>query len=85
MNAAQQRGMLVIVRGLRLYGSVPSAEIITRLIGPLSEKEIWDLIAEAEKIGVIEHADMVVEAITPREQEWRLVKGFDVKQLEIAA
>ncbi len=85
MNAAQQKGMLDIVRGLRLYGSVPSAEIITRLIGPLSEKEIWDLIAEAEKIGVIERAEMIVEAITPREQEWRLVEGFNEEQLEISA
>ena len=74
-----------IARGLELYGTVPSAEFITRLMGPLSEKDAWDVIAEAERIGMIEHADMIIGAATPEEQEWRLVRGFDMKKLEMPA
>ena len=85
MNPAKHDGLLVVARGLEIYGSLPAADLITYLVGELTEKEAWDVIAEAERIGMIEHADMVFESATPEGQEWRLVEGFDVKKLEIPA
>ncbi len=82
---AHREGMRLIAQGLQYYGPVSAAEIMTRLIGLFSEKEAWDVIAEAEKIGMIERAEMIFEGAAPEEQEWRLVKGFDVEQLEIPA
>ena len=85
MNPAQREGMRLIANGLQYYGSASAAELMTRLKGSLSEKEAWEVIAESERIGMIEHDEMIVEPTTQREQEWRLVKGFDVEQLEIPA
>ncbi len=85
MNTARQDGLLVIERGLRLYGPLPAAELITYIVGRLTMEEAWDVFAEAERIGMIERDEGIFGTTTREGQEWRLVKGFDVKQLEIAA
>ncbi len=85
MNPAKRDGLGVIASGLQFYGSASAAEIMTRLKGPLSEEEVWEVIAEAERIGMIERDEMVFEPATPIEQEWRFVKGFDVERLELLA
>ncbi len=85
MNPAKHNGLLVVARGLEIYGPLPAAELITHIVGKLTEKEAWDVIAEAERIGMIERDEMVFEPLTPFDQEWRLVEGFDVKKLEIPA
>ncbi len=58
---------------------------MTRLVGKLTGEEAWDAIAAAERIGIIERTEMVFESTMPEGQEWRLVEGFDVKDLEMAA
>ena len=85
MNSAMHIELQVVARGLEIFGPLPAAELITHLVGELTEKEAWDVIVEAERIGMIERDEMVFEPLTPSEQEWRLVKGFDVKKLEIPA
>ena len=71
--------------GDRIHDSLPAALLITYIVGRLTREEAWDVLAEAERIGMIERAETVFEPFTREGQEWRLVKGFDVKQLEIAA
>ncbi len=83
MNTARREALRLIAYGLQFYGSVSGGELMTRLIGLLSEKEAWGIIAEAERMGMIEHAEMIFESSDPRAQEWRLVKGFNVERLEI--
>ncbi len=85
MNPARQEGLFVVAKGLKIYGSLPAAELITHIVGALTEEEAWDVIAEAERIGMIEHADMVFRPATPLGQKWRLVEGFDVEQIELPA
>ena len=85
MNPEKHDGLLVIARGLEIYGPLPAADLITHIVGDLTEKEAWDVLAEAERIGMIERAKMVFESPTPEAKEWRLVKGFDVKKLELPA
>ncbi len=85
MNPAKHNGLLVVARGLEIYGSLPAAELITHIVGKLTEEEAWDVIAEAERIGMIERDETVFKALTPLNQEWRLVKGFDTKKLELPA
>ena len=85
MDPVRLDGLKLIWNGLHFYGDVQAAEIMTKLTESLSEKEAWDVIAEAERIGMIEHAEMVFEAQTPKEQEWRLVEGFDPKRLDMLA
>ena len=85
MNPARQEGLFVVAKGLKIYGPLPAAELITHIVGALTEKEAWDVIAEAERIGMIERTEMVFRPATPEGQEWRLVEGFDVKKLEIPA
>ena len=48
-------------------------------------EEAWGTIAAAERIGIIERIEMVFESTMPEGPEWRLVEGFDVKELEMAA
>ena len=85
MNPARQEGLFVVAKGLKIFGPLPATELITHLVGALTEKEAWDVIAEAEKIGMIERTEMVFKAATPEGQEWRLVEGFDVEQIELPA
>ena len=85
MNPARQDGLLVIARGLEIYGSLPAAELITHIVGDLTEEEAWDVLAEAERIGMIERAERLLESATRAGREWRLVEGFDVKKLGIPA
>ncbi len=85
MDPARFEGLKLIGHGLQFYGIVAAAEIMTKLMGFLSEEEAWDVIAEAERIGMIERAEMVFEAPEPKYQEWRLVNGFDLKRLGMLA
>ncbi len=85
MNPARQEGLFVVAKGLKIYGPLPANELITHLVGALTEKEAWDVIAEAERIGMIERAEMVFKVTTPGGQKWRLVEGFDVEQIELPA
>ena len=85
MNTARQDGLLVIERGLRLYGPLPAALLITYIVGRLTREEAWDVFAEAERIGMIERDEGIFGTTTRGGQEWRLVEGFDVKKLEISA
>ncbi len=87
MNPERQDAMRFIARGLGIYGPLPATELVTRIMGDLTggEEEAWDVVAEAGRIGMIEHADMVFKAATPKGQKWRLVEGFDMKKLEMPA
>ncbi len=85
MDPMRLEGLRLIAHGLQFYGSASAAELMTRLIGFLSEKEAWDVIAEAERIGIIARDEMVFEPTNPKEQEWRFVEGFDLKRLEMLA
>ncbi len=85
MNPAKHNGLLVIARGLKIYGPLPAADLITHIVGKLTEEEAWDVLAEAERIGMIERAAMVFESPTREAREWRLVEGFDMKKLELPA
>ena len=85
MDPERQDALRVIARGLSIYGPLPAAELISHTVGKLTKKEVLDVIAEAERIGMIERADMVFKATTPEGQEWRLVEGFDVEQIELPA
>ena len=85
MDPARQDALRVIARGLSIYGPLPATELVTHIVGKLTEEEAWDVVAEAERIGMIEHADMIFRAATPKGQEWRLVEGFDVERLELLA
>ena len=83
MNTARRESLRLIAYGLKFYETASAGELITRLIGLVSEKEAWDLIDEAKRIGMIERVDMVLEPPTRNEQEWRLIKSFNVERLEI--
>ena len=85
MDLARQDALRVIARGLSIYGPLPATELVTHIVGDLTEEEAWDVVAEAGRIGMIEHADMVFKAATPKGQKWRLVEGFDMKKLEMPA
>ncbi len=85
MNPAWRDDLRLIANILQYCGSAPSAEIITRIVGSLSEKEAWDVIAEAKRIGMIEPVEVPVEPTIHEGMEWRLVRGFDMTQLEIHA
>ena len=85
MDTAQERGIRLIAHGLEFYGSASGAELMTRLIGLMSEGEAWKTIAEAERIGMIEPVEALVEPRTPEQVEWRLVKGYDTSRLEMRA
>ncbi len=85
MDPERQDALRVIARGLSIYGPLPAAELISHTVGKLTKKEVLDVIAEAERIGMIERVDMVFRATTPEGQEWRLVEGFDVEQLKVPA
>ena len=85
MNPERQDGLLVIARGLKIYGPLPATDLITHIVGDLTEEEAWDVLAEAERIGMIERAAMVFESPTREAREWRLVEGFDMKKLELPA
>ncbi len=87
MDPKRQDAMRFIARGLGIYGSLPATELVTRIMGDLTggEEEAWDVVAEGERIGMIERVDMVFRAVMPNGQEWRLVEGFDMKKLEMPA
>ncbi len=85
MNTARQDGLLFIERGLRIHDSLPAALLITYIVGRLTREEAWDVLAEAERIGMIERDEGIFGTTTREGQEWRLVEGFDTKKLEISA
>lgn len=81
---ARLYGLRLIANGLQYYRSAPSYELITRLVGLVpTERDAWDVINEAEKIGLIEEEEAVTT--TPLNKEWRLCKKFDLSRLEIPA
>ena len=85
MNAPQRDGLRLIAHGLQYYRSVSSGELMARLVGPLSREEAWDVIAEAQKMGMIEPIDTPARPIARHEQKWSLVRGFDASVLETPA
>ncbi len=85
MNPAWRDDLRLIANILQYCGSAPLEELITRIVGSLSEKEAWDVIAEAKRIGMIEPVETPMEPIIPEGREWRLVRGFDMTQLGMPA
>ncbi len=85
MDPKRQDALLVIARGLSFYGPLPATELVTHIVGTLTEEEAWDVVAEAERIGMIERDEGIFGTTTREGQEWRLVEGFDIKKLEIPA
>ena len=83
MKAPHYDDLRLIAHGLRFYGKASSAELINRLIGSLSRKESWEVIAEAERIGMIEPAGPFVENMPPEVKMWRLVEGYDLGWLDM--
>lgn len=82
---AKLYGLRLIANGLQYYRSAPSYELITRLVGLVpTERDAWEVINEAEKIGLIEEEEAAVTT-TPLNKEWRLCKKFDLSRLEIPA
>ena len=88
MDTAQDRGIRLIAHGLRFYGPVPAAELLTRLVGLMSEGEAWETIAEAQRIGMIEPVRTAMDnavpgGVAPEQREWRLVRGYDLGWLNV--
>ena len=81
MDASMRDGLRLIARGLQVYGTVHSSEFVTRLLGERTGKEALDVVAEAERIGMIEPDGEIFEARALEQKRWRLVKGFDVEAL----
>ena len=80
-----REGLELIARGLRVYASVPTSEFITRLLGERTREDALGVIAEAERIGLIKPAEMVVGPTTTLQKRWRLARGFDLGRLGISA
>jgi len=82
---AKLDGLRLIANGLLYYKSAPSYELMNRLVAMApSEREAWEVINEAERIGLIEEETAAVTT-TALNKEWRLCKEFDLRRLGLPA